>query len=120
MAAAKPEIAIFQRILDINQCILASMLARYKISAATLTLLGSGMSMALLQDKTGSVKPKMATSEMELVISQLLDETETKLRPLDLHFRSPAFERYKFKYCSTEPGVQHDWTVLNTAVCRSN
>jgi len=65
MAAAKPEIAIFRRILDINQCIFASMLARNKISAATLTVFQSGMSMALvgpLQDETGSVKPKMATS----------------------------------------------------------
>ena len=47
------------------------MLARHKISAATLTFLGSGMPMALvglLQDETGSGKPKMATSEMELVI----------------------------------------------------
>jgi len=89
MAAAKPEIAIFQRILDINQCIFASMLARYKISAANLTFLGFGMSMALvrlLQDETGSGKHKMATSEMELVICQLLDEIETKFRRLDLHF----------------------------------
>jgi len=81
MAAAKPEIAIFQRIIDINQCIFASMLARNKISAATLTFLGSGMSLALvgsLQDKTGSGKPKMATSEMELVICQLVDEIKTK------------------------------------------
>jgi len=65
------------------------MLAKYTISAATLTLLGSGMSMALvglMQDKTGSGKPKKATSEMELVIGQLLDEMETKFRMLDLHF----------------------------------
>jgi len=64
MAAAKPEIAIFQRILDINHCIFASKLARYKISAATLPFLGSGMSMAhvgILHDKTGSGKLKMAT-----------------------------------------------------------
>jgi len=57
MAAAKPEIAIFQRILDINQYIFASMLARYNILAAILTFLGSGMSMALveiLQNETGS------------------------------------------------------------------
>jgi len=83
MAAAKPEIALFQRILDINQCIFACMLARYKISVATLILLGSGMSMALvglLQDETGSGKPKMATSEMELVVCQLLDEIATKFR----------------------------------------
>jgi len=89
MAASKPEIAIFQRILDINQCIFASMLARYKISAAILTFLGSGMLMALmglLQDETGSGKLKMATSEMELVICQLLDEIETKFRRLHLHF----------------------------------
>jgi len=89
MAAAKLKIAIFQRILDINQCIFVSVLARYKMSAATLTLLGSGMSMTLvglLQDETGSGKPKMATSEMELVICQLLDETEIKFRRLDLHF----------------------------------
>jgi len=66
MAAVKPEIAIFQRIIDINQCIFSSMLARYKISAATLTFLESGMSVALvglLQDKTGSGKLKMATSQ---------------------------------------------------------
>jgi len=65
MAATKPEIAIFQRILDTNQCFFASMLARYKISAATLTFLGSRMSLALVglqQDETGSGKPKMATS----------------------------------------------------------
>jgi len=37
----------------------------------------------LLQDETGSGIPKMATSEMELVICQLLDETETKLRRND-------------------------------------
>jgi len=110
MAAAKPEIAIFQRILDINQCIFASMLARYKISAATLTFLGSGMSMALvglLQDETGSGKPKIATSEIELVICQHLDETETKLRRLDLHFRGPVFERDKFKYYLTKPEVEN-------------
>jgi len=95
MAAEKPEIAIFQRILDLNHCIFASMLARYKMSAATLTFLRSGMSMAqvgLLQDKIGIGKPKMATSEMELVICQLLDEIETKFRRLNLHFRGPAFE----------------------------
>jgi len=70
---AKPEIAIFQTILNINQYIFASMLARYKISAVTLTFLGSGMSMALvrlLQNETGSGKPKMATYEMDLVICQ--------------------------------------------------
>jgi len=33
-----------------------------------------------MQDKTGSGKHKMATSEMELVICQLLDEIETKFR----------------------------------------
>jgi len=57
------------------------MLARYTISAATLKFFGSGMSIALvglLQDENGSGKPKMATSEMELVICQLLDEIETK------------------------------------------
>jgi len=65
------------------------MLARYTISAATFTLLGSGMSMALvglMQDETGSGNPKKATSKMELVIGQLLDEIETKFRRLDLHF----------------------------------
>jgi len=65
------------------------MLARYKISAVTLTFVGSGMSMALvgvLQDETGSGRSKMATSEMELVICQLLDKIETKYRQLDLHF----------------------------------
>jgi len=65
------------------------MLTRYTISAATVTLLGSGMSMALvglMQDETGSVQPKKANSEMELVIGQLLDEIETKFRRLDLHF----------------------------------
>jgi len=89
MAAAKLEIAIFQRILDINQCFFASMLARYKISAAPLAFLGCGMSMTLvrlLQDKTKSGKHKMATSEMELVICQLLDEIETKFRRLVLYF----------------------------------
>jgi len=39
MAAAKPEIAIFLRIIDINQCIFAFMLARNKISPATLRFL---------------------------------------------------------------------------------
>jgi len=110
MAAAKQEIAIFQRILDINQCIFASMLARYKISAAFLTFLGSGMSMALvrlLQDETGSGKPKMATTEMELVICQLLDKIETKFRRLDLHFRGAAFEWDEFKYCPTKPEVDN-------------
>jgi len=71
------------------------MLARYEISAATLTFLGSGMSMALvglLQDETGRGKPKMVTSKMELVMCQLLEEIETKFRQLDLHFRGPAFE----------------------------
>jgi len=78
------------------------MIARNKISAATLTFVGSSMSMALagpLQDETGSGKPKMATSEMELVICQLLDEIETRFRRLDLHFRGPAFEWVKCKYC---------------------
>jgi len=110
MAAAKPEIAIFQRILDINQCIFASMLARYKNVSGYSTFLGSGMSMALvglLQDKTGSGKPKMATSEMELVICQLLDEIETKFRRLDLHFRGPALEWDKFKYCPIKPEVEN-------------
>jgi len=77
MAAAKSKIAIFQRILDISQCIFASMLARYTISTATLTLLGSGMSITLvglMQDETGSGNPKKATSVTELVIGQLLDE----------------------------------------------
>jgi len=109
MATAKPEIAIFQ-IIDINQCIFASTLARYKISATILTFLGPGMSMALvglLQDEIGSGKPKMATSEMELVICQLLDETETKFQWLDLHFRGPAFEKDKFKYCPTKPEVEN-------------
>jgi len=71
------------------------MLARYTITAANLTLLGSGMLMALvglIQDETGSGNPKKATSEMELVIGQLLEEIETKFRRLDLHFRGPAFE----------------------------
>jgi len=110
MAAAKPEISIFQRILDINQCIIASMLARYKLSAATFTSLWSGMSMALvglLQDETGSRKPKMATSEMELIIYQLLDQIETKFRRLDLYFWGPAFEWDKFKYCLTKPEVDN-------------
>jgi len=62
MATAKPEIAIFQIILGINQCIFASMLARYTISVATLTLV------RLMQDETGSGKHKKATSKMELVI----------------------------------------------------
>jgi len=65
MAAKKPEIAIIQRILDINQCIFASMLTRYNISAATFTFLAL---VGLLQDKTGSGKPMKATSEMELNI----------------------------------------------------
>jgi len=110
MAAAKPEIAKYQRILDINQRIFASVLARYKISATTLTFLGSGMSMALvglLQDETGSGKPKMATSEMELVICQLQDEIGTKFRRLNLHFPSPVFEWDKFKYCPTKPEVEN-------------
>jgi len=54
-----------------------------------------------------SGKPKMATSEMELVICQLLDETETKFRRLDQHFRGPAFEWDKFKYCPTKPEVEN-------------
>jgi len=65
------------------------MLARYTISAATHKLLGSNMSIILvrlLQDKTGSGNPKKATSEMALVIGQLIDEIETKFRRLDLHF----------------------------------
>jgi len=110
MAAAKPEIAIFQRILDINQCNFVSVLARNKISAAILTFFGSGMSIALkelLQDETGSGKPKMATSEMELVICQLLDDIETKFRRLDLHFQGPAFEWDKCKYCPTKPEVEN-------------
>jgi len=48
------------------------MLAGYKISAATLTFLGSGMSMALvglLQDKTGSVKPKIKKVNFEIYIA---------------------------------------------------
>jgi len=64
------------------------MLARYTSSAAALTLLMSGMSMALvglMQDETGSGKPKKATSKMELVIGQLLYEIETEFRRLDLH-----------------------------------
>jgi len=117
MAAAKPEIAIFQRILYINQCISASMLARYKISAATLRFLGSGISMALvglLQDETGSGKPKMATSEMELVIRQLLEKIETKFRRLDLHFRDPAVEWDEFKYCPNKPEVENPiWQAPN-------
>jgi len=32
----------------------------------------------LMHDETGSGKAKKATSEMELVIAQLLDEIETK------------------------------------------
>jgi len=93
------------------------MLARYKISAATLTFLGSGMSMALvglLQDKTGHGKPKMATSKMELVICQLLDDIETKFRRLDLHFRGPAFEWDKSKNCLTKPEVENSiWRSPN-------
>jgi len=102
MAAAKPEIAILPRNLDINQFIFVSMLASYKILVATLTFLGSGMSMALvglLQDEIGSGKPKIATSEM--------DEIETKFRRLDPHFRGPAFELDKFKYCPTKPEVEN-------------
>jgi len=49
----------------------------------------------------------MATSEMELVICQLLDKIETKFRRLDLHFRGPAFERDKFKHSPTKPGVEY-------------
>jgi len=115
MAAAKPEIAIFQRVLDINQCIFASVLARYEISVTTLTFLGSGMSMALvglLQDETGYRKLKMATSKMELVICQPLDEIETKFRRLDLHFRGPAFEWDKSKYCPTKPEVENSLSRL--------
>jgi len=86
------------------------MLARYTFSAATLTLFESGMSMALvglLQDETGSGKPKMATSEMELVIYRLLDKIQSKFRRLDLHFQGPAFEWDKFKYCPTKPEVEN-------------
>jgi len=93
-----------------HQCIFASVLARYTLSAATLDFLGSGLSMALvglLQDETRSGKPKMATYEMVLVICQLLDEIETKFRRLDLHFRGPAFEWDKFKYCPTKPEVKN-------------
>jgi len=53
------------------------------------------------------VETKMATSEMVLVICQLLDETEAKFRRLDRHFRRPAFERNKFKYCPTKPEVEN-------------
>jgi len=94
MAAAIPEIAIFQRLLDKNQCIFASMLARYKISAATLTFLGSGNGTSgttagrnrIWKTQDGDLQ------EMELVICQLLDDIETKFQRLDLHFRGPAFE----------------------------
>jgi len=123
MAAAEPEIAIFQRILYMNQCIFASMLARYKISAATPTFCGSGMLMALvrlLQDETGSGKPKMANYEMELVICQLLDKIEAKFRRLDLHLRGPAFEWDKFKYCQTKPEVDNPiWQLQTGNTCIS-
>jgi len=45
----------------------------------------------------------MAASKPEKLISQLLDEIETKFRRLDLHFRGSAFERDRFKYCPTKP-----------------
>jgi len=63
--------------------------------------------MELLHDETGSGKLKMATSEMELVICQLLYEIETKFRRLDLHLRGPAFEWDKFKNCPTKPEVEN-------------
>jgi len=37
-------------------------------------------------NQTGSVKSNMAASKPEILISQLLDEIETKFRRLDLHF----------------------------------
>jgi len=68
----------------------------------------------------------MAASKPEILISQLLDEIETKFRLLDLHFRGAAFEWDEFKYCPTklevsQPAyllgsvVQNDLFVLNTS-----
>ena len=72
------------------------MVARHKISAATLTFLGFGMSKALeglLSNKTGSGKSNMAASKPDILIYQLPDEIEAKFRRLDIHFRGQAFQR---------------------------
>jgi len=39
----------------------------------------------ILSDQTGSGKCNMAASTPEILLSQLLDEIETKFRRLDLH-----------------------------------
>jgi len=54
-------------------------------------------------NQTGSGKSNMA----EILISQLLDEIETKFWRLHLHFRGPAVEWDRFKYCSTKPEVKN-------------
>jgi len=41
----------------------------------------------------------MAASKPQILISQLLDEIETKFRRLDLHFRGAAFEGDESKFC---------------------
>jgi len=45
-------------------------------------------------NQTGSGKSNMAAFKPEILISQLLDEIETKFRRLHLHFCGPAFEWY--------------------------
>jgi len=56
---------------------------------------------------TESGKSNMAASKPKILISQLLDEIETKFRRLDLHFRDPAFEWDRFKYYPTKPEVEN-------------
>jgi len=43
-------------------------------------------------NQTGSEKSNMAASKPEILISQLLDEIETKFPRSHLHFGDPAFE----------------------------
>jgi len=49
----------------------------------------------------------MAASKPKILISQLLGKIETKCRRLYLHFRGPAVEWDRFKYCSTKPEVKN-------------
>src|SRR5664279_4563837 len=76
-------------------------LDRNEIPTGTPIFSGSSISMELLgisPDVTGSQKFNMAAAKPEVLISQLLDEIETKFQRLPPYFPGPVFQLNYWEY----------------------
>ena len=63
--------------------------------------------LSTLWDKTASQKSNMAAAKQEVLISQVLDEIETKFQMVHPHFWGPAFQWSGCQHCGIKPEVRN-------------